>query len=122
MRRLLLGFSVGVLLASGCEKDPSPTASDLPDLVVRYETFINKVAEVIRTGDCAEKASALQPLFVMHAETDARMKAAMEDPGLRDELQRLIDERDTKISDAEIAFVNVKRECAGQPGFPAPNP
>ncbi|MDB4960556.1 MAG: hypothetical protein JWP01_555 [Myxococcales bacterium] len=122
MRRLVLGLSIGVLLATGCEKNTAPTASDLPDLVARYETFINKVAEVVRTGDCAEKGSKLAPLFVMHAETDAKMKAAMEDPALKDELQRLIDERDEKISDAEIAFINVKRECAGQPGFPAPNP
>ena len=122
MRRLLLGLSIAALLAGGCEKNAAPSASDLPDLVARYETFINKVAEVIRTGDCAAKASALQPLFVLHAETDARMRAAMDDPALKDELQRLIDERDTKISDAEIAFANVKRECAGTPGFPVPAP
>jgi hypothetical protein len=124
MTRSVLGLAIAALLVCGCEnkQTAAPTASELPDLVARYETFINNVAEVIRTGDCAEKGSKLAPLFVLHAETDARMKAAMEDPELREELQRLIDERDARISDAEIAFMDVKRTCAGQPGFPVASP
>jgi len=116
---------VSALLVFGCDGKRSlnnaPTAAELPELVAKYEAFITKVAEVSKTGDCAAKGNALTPLFVMHGETDAKMRAAMGVPELRDELQRLIDARGTKISDPEIAFIDVKQECAGKPGFPSKN-
>lgn len=118
-------LAITVVLAFGCDGKRSltsaPTAAELPGLVAKYEAFITKVAEVTKTGDCEAKGSALAPLFIMHRETDAKMKAAMGVPELRDELQRLVDARGTKISDPEIAFIDVKTECAGTPGFPAPS-
>lgn len=114
------GLAIVMLLACSAERTLTdvPTAAELPDLVTKYESFITKVAEVTKTGDCAAKGAALAPLFVMHKETDKRMIAAMSDPALRDELQRLIDARGDKISSPEIAFITVKDECAGKPGFP----
>jgi len=117
-----LALAITVVLAFGCDGKRSltkaPTATELPGLVAKYEAFITKVAEVSKAGDCAEKGRALAPLFVMHQETDDKMRAAMGVPELRDELQRLIDGRGAAISDPEIAFIDVKRECAGKPGFP----
>ena len=114
------GLALVMLLACSAERKLSdvPTAAELPDLVAKYEAFITKVAEVTKTGDCAAKGAALAPVFVLHKETDARMIAAMSDPALRDELQRLVDARGEKISSPEIAFIAVKDECAGKPGFP----
>lgn len=108
--------------ASESKRSGVPTAAELPDLVARYEAFITKVAAATRDGDCAAKGAALAPLFVMHKETDARMLAAMGEPTLRDELQRLIDARGAAISDPEIAFIQVKDTCSGQPGFPTYKP
>jgi hypothetical protein len=118
------GLAIVLLLACSSERKLSdvPTAAELPDLVTKYEAFITKVAEVTKTGDCAAKGSALAPLFVMHKETDARMIAAMSDPALRDELQRLIDARGAAISTPEIAFIEVKQACSGKPGFPTYSP
>lgn len=115
-----LGLALVMFLACSSERKLSdvPTTAELPELVTKYEAFITKVAEVTRSGDCAAKGAALAPLFVMHKETDARMIAAMSDPTLRDELQRQIDARGDKISGPEIAFITVKDECAGKPGFP----
>jgi len=116
-------LAIIVVLASGCDGKRSltsaPTAAELPALVAKYEAFITKVGEVTKTGDCEAKGQALAPLFVMHQETDEKMKAAMGVPELRDELQNLVDARGTAISDAEIAFITVKDECAGKPGIPA---
>ena len=114
------GLAFVMLLACSSERKLTdvPTAAELPELVTKYESFITKVAEVTKTGDCAAKGAALTPLFVMHKETDARMLAAMSDPALRDELQGLIDARADKISSPEIAFITIKDECAGKPGFP----
>ncbi len=118
------GLALVMLLGCSAERKLSdvPTAAELPDLVARYEAFITKVVEVTQTGDCAAQGAALAPLFVMHKETDARMIAAMSDPVLRDELQRLIDARGDKISRPEIAFIAVKGSCAGKPGFPSYTP
>lgn len=117
----IVGLAVAVLLACGCgsKNNQVPTIAELPALVARYEAFITKVAEVTSAGDCAEKGSALGPLFLMQGETDAKMRSAMADPALKAELERLIEARGPKISDPEIAFARVKHDCAGQPGFPS---
>lgn len=118
------GLALAMLLGCSAERKLSdtPTAAELPNLVAKYEAFITKVAEATKTGDCAAKGAALAPLFVLHKETDTRMIAAMSDPALRDELQRMVDARGDKISGPEIAFIAVKDACAGKPGFPGYKP